>query len=73
MKQENTDRGSLIVAKESFFDEDKLLWETYIGFSGPGMPLLCSAWGSTQAESRLVANNIAAVLKKEQIADGGTE
>lgn len=44
-----------IVSPITVFDNDHELWETHVGTNEEGMPLLFSAWGKSESESRIAA------------------
>jgi hypothetical protein len=51
-----------IISPITVFDNDHELWETYVGTNEEGMPLLYSAWGKTESESRISAQTICDLL-----------
>jgi len=53
------------ISEITTYDEDKLLYETYVGLTNKGMTLICSAFGETENESRNVANSICNLLNKK--------
>lgn len=53
------------VSKITTYDEDKMLFETYVGLANKEMTLICSAFGETEQESRNVANSICNLLNKK--------
>jgi len=53
------------VSKITTYDEDKLLYETYVGLTNKEMTLICSGWGKTENESRNVANSICNLLNQK--------
>jgi hypothetical protein len=53
------------ISQITTFDEDKLLYETYVGLTNKEMTLICSGWGETEAESRIVANSMCNLLNKK--------
>jgi hypothetical protein len=52
------------VSKESFYDEDKQLWETHIGTTDEEKKMVGSAWAETKDASRKFATKIALLLNK---------
>ena len=55
------------VSKITTFDEDKMLYETYVGLTNNEMTLICSAWGETEKDSRTIANCLCELLNAEKI------
>jgi len=58
------DNQQLVVSKETFYDEERELYYTYIGKSAPKRELLITAWGKTKEESKELAMSIKYVLEK---------
>jgi hypothetical protein len=55
------------ISKITTYDEDKLLYETYVGLTNKEMTLICSSWGQTVIESRQVANSICNLLNQKAV------
>lgn len=51
-----------VTAPITVLDDDKELYETYIGLDNKEKTLLFSAWGKTEKESRTLANRVASIL-----------
>jgi len=58
------DNQQLVVSKETFYDEERELYYTYIGKSAPKRELLITAWGKTKEESKELAMSVKYVLEK---------
>lgn len=54
-----------IVSPITVFDEDKELWETYVGFDSDSKPILFSCWDKSQVLSRVRAEDLAFILNKK--------
>lgn len=51
-----------IISQITVLDDDKELYETYVGLDNKEKTLLFSAWGKTEKESRTLANRVASIL-----------
>lgn len=57
------DNQTLVVSNETFYDEERELFYTYVGKSAPKRELLITAWGKTKEESKELAVSIKYVLE----------
>lgn len=55
------------VSKITTYDEDKQLYETYVGLTNKEMTLICSTFGETEKDSRAIANSLCELLNAEKI------
>jgi len=51
------------VAKESFYDDEKMIWGTYIGHNDAQKTLACTVWGNTEQRSKATAHSLAEILE----------
>ncbi len=56
-----------IISPITVFDNDHELWETYVGTNEKDMPLLFSAWGKNEKESRIAAQIIVDLLSNSSV------
>lgn len=56
-------KPEIIVANEAFYDDQKLLWGTYIGLNDKKRTLIATIWGKNEVDSKL---NAEAILSKLQ-------
>jgi hypothetical protein len=55
------------VSKITTYDEDKMLFETYVGLTNKEMTLICSAFGETEQDSMAIANSLCELLNAEKV------
>lgn len=53
-----------IISQITVLDDDKELYETYVGLDNKEKTLLFSAWGKTEKESRALADRISIILNR---------
>lgn len=52
------------VSELTTYDEDKMLFETYVGLNDEKRTLLFSAWGNTEQDSQELANKVCNILNQ---------
>lgn len=55
------------ISQITTYNEDKELYGTYIGYDKRGLPLFCTVWGNTEAQSRNKAKALAILLESAEI------
>lgn len=56
--------SNIVVSNETFYDEERELFYTYVGTNPPERTLLATAFGKNKDESRYLAIQISRVLVK---------